>query len=187
MISVSLAIWPCSDPAHKECWAIVDTLPLVLEKLDGKRRKLSYLSDHLNYEHAKHTIAAEIVIALNEQDRWWDRYGIEACKDSKHHDCFNIYDIKYANLYVGMHMTYIRAIATMYDLWKGKEQAMYTIILCDNSTHHECYQVIEQSDPKGEGTPILLHASLDQAQQKIRDLKLQAAKDYLDKQTKYEP
>lgn len=51
------------------------------------------LCNHLNYEQAKHTLAAEIVIALNQQDRWWDRYGIETCKDPKHHDCFNIYDV----------------------------------------------------------------------------------------------
>lgn len=166
---------------------MVDTLPLVLEKLDGKRRKIGYLSDHLNYEQAKHTVAAEVVIALNQQDRWWDRYGIEACKNPAHHDCFNIYDIKYANLYVGMHMTYIRAIAIMYDLWKGQEKAMYSIIRCATPTHDECYRVIEQSDPNGEGTSLLLHATIEQAQQKIRDLKLQAAKEYLAQHTKYDP
>ena len=123
---ISLFVWPCSDPEHRECFGVVDFLPVLLDLLQKRDvRSLVYLEDHLSYDDAwallRRDLLSEVLDALVTRQ---NKYDVSMCHDPSHRACYNVVDIDALisddpGVSVVEHVSYIEALGKLYELWQS--------------------------------------------------------------------
>ena len=121
---ISLLVWPCSDPSHRDCYGVIDAFPLLLDLLQKKEvRPLVYLEDHLSYDDACSLVQRDLVLeVLDRIVMRKNLHDISICDDPSHSACYSVIDIDAlvradAHIYVIEHVGYIEALSKLQDLW----------------------------------------------------------------------
>jgi hypothetical protein len=123
---ICLFVWPCSNPEHRECFGVVDFLPVFLDFLQKREvRRLVYLEDHLSYDDAwallRRDLLSEVLDALVTRQ---NKYDISMCNDPSHRACYNVVDVDALvcddpSVSVVGHVSYIEALSKLYELWQS--------------------------------------------------------------------
>ena len=124
---INLFVWPCSDPEHKDCYGVVDFLPVTLDLLQNKEvRPLLYLEDHLSYDDACSLMQRDLTLeVLDTLITRKNLYDVSICDNPSHRACYNVVNIDAQvcsdpNMYVLEHVSYIEALSKLLDLWQSK-------------------------------------------------------------------
>ncbi len=127
---ISLLVWPCSDPEHKDCFGVVDFLPVLFDFLQKREvRPLIYLEDHLNYDDAcslvQRDLTTEVLDTLLARKNLYD---ISICDNSSHSACYNVVDIDAqirgdSDAYVVEHVSYVEALSMLQELWQEIDES----------------------------------------------------------------
>ena len=124
---ISLLVWPCSASGHKDCYGVVDFLPVLLDLLQKREvRPLIYLEDHLDYDDACSLVQRDLTLeVLDTLISRKNSYDMAICENPDHHACYNVVNIDAhvrsdPNKYALEHVSYIEALSKLLDLWQSK-------------------------------------------------------------------
>ena len=127
---ISLLVWPCSDPGHKDCFGVVDFLPVLLDLLQKRDvRPFIYLEDHLSYDDACSLVQRDLTLeVLDTLLSRKNLYDVSICEDPSHRACYKVVDIDAQvrsdpTVCVVEHVSYIEALSKLQALWQETEEA----------------------------------------------------------------
>ena len=125
---ISLLVWPCSNPAHKDCFGVVDILPSFFDLLQKQEvRKPIYLEDHLSYDDAWALLRTDLLFETRDAfTTGTNLYNITICDNPSHSACYSIIDIEASlhtnpDTYIIEHINYIEALNKLYGLWHQQQ------------------------------------------------------------------
>jgi hypothetical protein len=125
---IGLLVWPCSNPSHKDCFSVIDILPLFLDLLQKQEvRKPVYLEDHLSYDDAWALLRTDLLFEARDTTRTGTNlHDITPCNNPSHPTCYSIIDIEASlhtnpNEYIVEHINYIEPLNKLYNLWPKQQ------------------------------------------------------------------